>query len=90
MFKIHTISVPAAMIVSSLIIGLSIFLTVLFFFGGNGNRQKLFMSNPANQRPAAQTPTPEQLKKIQEQRAAQLKKQQESATTTTEASDTTE
>jgi hypothetical protein len=77
-FRIHTMSVPGALLLSAVIIGVSIFLTVLVFFGGNGNRQKLFL-NPSAQK--AQTPTmnPDQIKKMQEQRAAQLEKQRQEA-----------
>ena len=87
--KISEMSVPCAMItsgiLSGLIIGLSVFFTTLIFFGGDNNRQKLSVQNPANNvaKPMPQnTLTPEQIKQMQEaqkQRAAQQAAQQQTA-----------
>jgi hypothetical protein len=79
MFKINEMSVPCAMItsgiLSGLIIGLSVFLTTWIFFGGDNNRQKLSVANPAlNRALQANTPTPDQIKAIQQ---AQQQKMQE-------------
>lgn len=75
--KITNMSIPGAILISGLIVGLSIFLTVWIFFGGDNNRQKLSVKNPAMNRPATQPNqmTPEQIKKIQEQRAQQAAQQ---------------
>ena len=69
LFKIKDMSTSGAIIFSALLISLSIFVTTWVFFGGNGNRQKLFMKSPT-----ANVQTPEQIKKMQEQRAAQMQK----------------
>lgn len=97
MIKISEMSVPCAMITSGilagLIIGLSIFFTTLIFFGGDNNRQKLSVKNPAlNRAPQANTLSPEQIKQMQEaqkQRAAQQAAQQKTAPTTNTESATT-
>jgi len=78
-FKISEMSVPCAMLLSGilagLIIGLSIFLTTLIFFGGDNNRQKLSVKNPtANRAMPANTLSQQQIKEMQEaqrQKAAQ-------------------
>ena len=82
-FKISEMSVPCAMItsgiLSGLIIGLSIFLTTWIFFGGDNNRQKLFVKNPTNNvaRPMPQnTLTPEQIKQMQEAQKQRMQQQQ--------------
>jgi hypothetical protein len=68
-------STSSAIVLGSIIIGVSIFLTTWIFFGGDGNRLKLSAENPTNSKPTApNTMTPEQIKKIQEQRAEQMKK----------------
>ena len=81
MFKVSEMSVPCAMItsgiLSGLIIGLSVFLTTWIFFGGNNNRQKLFISNPAvNRAPQANTLTPDQIKQLQEAQKQRMLQQQ--------------
>ncbi len=69
--KIKEMSVPGAMLLSALIVGLSIFITTWIFFGGDNNRQKLFIQNPSLNRNTQQnTLTPQQLQQIQQQRAA--------------------
>lgn len=83
-------STQSAILLSGIIIGASIFLTTWVFFGGNGNRQKLFLENPTGQRPAPPNLTPEQIKKIQEQRAAQSARPAPTPTPTTEAESETE
>jgi hypothetical protein len=68
-FKTKELSVPSAIIISAIIISISIFLTVLFFFGGKNNRQKLFTGqiNSNQQMLGAQrTQQMEQQKQIQE------------------------
>jgi hypothetical protein len=73
--KINNMSTSGAIMLGSIIIGVSIFLTTWIFFGGEGNRLKLSAENPTNSKPTApNTMTPEQIKKIQEQRAEQMKK----------------
>lgn len=47
LIKISELSTPAAILLSGLIVGLSIFLTTYIFFGGVNNRTKLFLDNPA-------------------------------------------
>lgn len=65
-------NLPWAIIVGSLIIGLSIFFTTWIFFGGDNNRQKLFTPNPATtNRPAQQTLTPQQIQQLQLQQQQQ-------------------
>jgi hypothetical protein len=83
-FKISNMSIPGALILSALIIGISIFLTTLVFFGGDGNRQKLFIKSPTMQKNTPPTLSPEQIKKLQEQRAAQMNKTAPATTTTTQ------
>lgn len=84
-FKIHSMSTQGAIVLAAVIVGLSIFLTTLVFFGGEANRQKLFTKTPAvQQRTTPPTLSPEQIKKIQEQRAAQTNKQAATSTKTTE------
>jgi hypothetical protein len=70
---IQDMSIPGAMLLSGLIVGLSIFLTTWIFFGGYNNRQKLMTPNPANAKKAVQTNslTPQQIQQIQQQRATQ-------------------
>ncbi len=70
--KIQNMSIPGAMLLSGLIVGLSVFLTTWIFFGGDNNRQKLMTPNPAAAKRPAQTNslTPEQIQQIQQQRAA--------------------
>ena len=82
-FKISTISTQAAIILSAFIIGASIFLTTWIFFGGDGNRQKLSVQSQTANKPIQANPmTPEQIKKIQEQRAVQMKRPVMTATST--------
>jgi len=83
--KISKMSIPAAMMLSGLIVGLSVFLTVWIFFGGDNNRQKLSVENPAMNKPATKPNqlTPDQIKKMQEQRAQQATQQQAPAPATT-------
>jgi hypothetical protein len=86
MFKTQNImSVQSAILLSGIIISASIFLTTWVFFGGDGNRQKLFTETPSSQR-ATPPPSlsPEQIKKIQEQRAAQNTKPAPATTTESE------
>lgn len=83
LFKISTLSTQTAIILSALIIGASIFVTTWVFFGGDGNRQKLFIQSPTQNRPTPTNPmTSEQIKKIQEERAAAMQKRTAPATTT--------
>ena len=72
LIKIKEMSIPGAMLLSGLIVGLSIFITTWIFFGGDNNRQKLFVSNPSINRNVTpqNTLTPQQLQQIQQQRAA--------------------
>ncbi len=71
LIKIKEMSIPAAMMLSGLIVGLSIFITTWIFFGGDNNRQKLSVSNPAlNRTNQPTTLTPQQLQQMQQQRAA--------------------
>ena len=81
-------SIPGAMLLSALIVGLSIFLTTWVFFGGYNNKQKLSVPNPANARKSAQTNTltSQQLQQIQQQRAQQ---QQNTPTTVVKPATTT-
>ena len=74
---IKNMSIPAAMLTSGLIVGLSIFLTTWIFFGGDNNRQKLSVKNPALNKSAQQSNslTPQQIQQIQQQRAAQMAQQ---------------
>ncbi len=81
-FKIHSMSTQGAILLAAVIVGLSIFLTTLVFFGGEANRQKLFTRTQATQqRTTPPTLSPEQIKKMQEQRAAQTNKQAPATTT---------
>lgn len=67
---IKTISIPGALIISALIISISIFVTGWVFLG-KINAQKLPLKTPPN----TQAPlSPEQIKKMQEERAAQMQK----------------
>ena len=73
--KIKEMSIPGAIILSGVIIGLSVFLTTWIFFGGDNNRQKLSTPTPASmnrnaQKNTANTLTPQQIQMIQQQRAA--------------------
>jgi hypothetical protein len=87
MIKVSEMSVPCAVllsgIVTGLIIGISIFLTTWIFFGGENNRQKLFMKNPAvnnlNRNGQPNTLTPEQIKQMQEAQRQKIQQQQEEA-----------
>ena len=82
-FKIKEISPQTAIIISALIISLSIFLTGWLFLGSHQSN-KIKTPTPPPQR----TLTPEQIKKIQEDRAAQIQKKNPApiipATTSTE------
>ena len=75
--KISEMSIPGAIVLSGLIIGLSVFLTTWVFFGGDNNRQKFFISNPSINRNPQQinTLTPQQLQMLQQQRAAMMAQQ---------------
>ena len=74
--KIKEMSIPGAMVLSAIVVGLSIFITTWIFFGGDNNRQKLFVSNPSiNRNTQANTLTPQQIQQIQQQRAAQINQQ---------------
>lgn len=70
-------SIPAAMLMSALIVGLSIFFTTWIFFGGDNNRQKFSVKNPALNRTTQQTNqlTAQQIQQMQQQRAAQMAQQ---------------
>ena len=72
--KIENMSIPGAMFLSALIVGLSIFISTWVFFGGDNNRQKLSVKNPALNKPAQQANqlTAQQIQQIQQQRAAQM------------------
>lgn len=75
---IKTMSVPVAVIISALIISISIFVTGWVFLG-KINAQKLPLKTP----PTAQAPlSPEQMKKMQEERAAQMQKRAAAPTAT--------
>lgn len=70
--KISNMSIPAAMILSGIIVGLSVFLTTWVFFGGDNNRQKLSVKNPAiNRTTQPNQLTPQQIQQMQQQRAQQ-------------------
>ena len=75
--KIQNMSIPGAMLLSGIIIGLSIFLSTWVFFGGDNNRQKLSVKNPALNKSAQQTNTltAQQIQQMQQQRAAQMAQQ---------------
>jgi len=78
--KIKEMSVPGAIILSGVIVGLSVFLTTWIFFGGDNNRQKLSTPTPASiNRNAGQNGannlTPQQLQMIQQQRSAIMNQQ---------------
>ncbi len=88
-FKINSMSAQVAIILSAFIVGISIFITTWVFFGGDGNKQKLFIENSTPERPINSL-TPEQIKKIQEQRAAQMKKAAETETATATSTEETE
>jgi membrane glycosyltransferase len=93
--KISEMSVPCAMILSGvlsgLIIGLSVYLTTWVFFGGANNRTKLFLDTPQANKPAqVNTLTPEQIKQMQEAQKQRLQQaQQKSATVAPETATTT-
>lgn len=77
--KISEMSIPCAMLSSALIVGISIFLTTWVFFGGDNNRQKLSIKNPAlNKNNQTNQLTPQQIQQMQQQRALQT--QQASST----------
>ena len=80
--NVKEMSIPGAMLLSGLIVGLSIFITTWIFFGGDNNRQKLFVSNPSINRNIApqNTLTPQQLQQIQQQREAMLNQQSAAGT----------
>lgn len=80
--KIQNMSIPGAMLLSGIIIGLSIFLSTWVFFGGDNNRQKLSVKNPALNKSTQQTNTltSQQIQQIQQQRAAQMAQQASSTT----------
>lgn len=76
--KISEMSVSSAIITAGIIIGLSIFLTTYFFFGGYNNRTKLFLTTPPTQQrnfPANFNPQQQaqqiQLQQLQAQQQAQ-------------------
>ena len=71
--KVKEMSIQGSIILSGIIIGLSIFLTTWIFFGGDNNRQKLSVSNPALSRNVQQGNflTPEQIQQIQQRAATQ-------------------
>jgi biopolymer transport protein ExbD len=76
--KIKDISPSGAIIFSGILISLSIFITGLMFLGNSGVKTNLPPRNTS-----APTPlTPEQIKKIQEERAAAMQKRTAPATTT--------
>jgi hypothetical protein len=80
LIKINEISVPGAILLSGVIVGLSVFLTTWIFFGGDNNRQKLSTPTPASmnknaQQNSANNLTPQQIQMIQQQRAAQVSQQ---------------
>ena len=91
--KIQAMSIPGAMLMSALIVGLSIFLSTMVFFGGDNNRQKFSVKNPALNKPAQQTNqlSAQQIQQIQQQRAQQQAQQatQASAPTIKPATTTT-
>ncbi len=80
--KIQTMSIPGAMLMSGLIVGLSIFISTWVFFGGDNNRQKLSVKNPALNKPAQQANqlSAQQIQQIQQQRAQQMEAQQATQT----------
>lgn len=84
--KIQNMSIPGAMLLSGLIVGLSVFLTTWVFFGGDNNRQKLSTPTPAamnrnvQQQPNALTPQQIQLMQQQQQQRADLLKKQATST----------
>lgn len=84
--KIKDISIPGAIILSGIIVGLSVFLTTWIFFGGDNNRQKLSTPTPAslnrNAQNGANNLTPQQLQMIQQQQQqrASMMNQQASST----------
>jgi hypothetical protein len=86
--KIQTMSIPGAMLMSGLIVGLSIFISTWVFFGGDNNRQKLSVKNPALNKPAQQANqlSAQQIQQIQQQRAQQ---QQNTPTTVVKPATTT-
>jgi len=80
-FKISEMSIPCAMILSGLIVGLSVFLTTWVFFGGPNNRTKLFLDTPQANKPAqVNTLTPEQTKQMQEAQRQRMQQAQQQKT----------
>ncbi|MEI7513724.1 MAG: hypothetical protein WCJ74_03840 [bacterium] len=80
LIKIKDMSIPGAILLTGLIVGLSVFLTTWIFFGGDNNRQKLSTPTPASmnrnaQQNGANNLTPQQIQMIQQQRAAQVSQQ---------------
>ncbi len=74
--KIANMSIPGAMLLSGLIVGFSIFFTTWIFFGGDNNRQKLSVKNPAlNRTQQSNQLTPQQIQQMQQQRAQQAAQQ---------------
>lgn len=73
--KISEMSTSSAIVTAGILVSLSIFLTTWIFFGGDNNRQKLFVSNPQVNRnvPPQNTLTPQQLQQMQQQREAMMK-----------------
>ncbi len=78
-FKISEMSIPGAIILSGLIVGISIFITTWFFFGGSNNKTKLFLDNPPRINAPQNTLTPQQIQMLQQ--AQQQRLQQGTSTT---------
>ena len=76
MLKIKEISVSHAVILSAVIISISIFITGWVFLGSNNS--KTIKNQPVTNQKAL---TPEQIKKIQEDRAKQVQKVNPATTT---------
>ncbi|MEI6042297.1 MAG: hypothetical protein WCQ00_01900 [bacterium] len=80
--KINQMSVPGAIVLSGLIIGLSVFLTTWIFFGGDNNRQKLSISSPAmNKNPQQNALTPQQIQMMQQQQQQRALLNQQASST---------
>lgn len=82
--KIANMSVPCAILTSGLTVGLSVFLTTWVFFGGDNNRQKFSVKNPALNRTTQQANqlTAQQIQQqqqMQQQRQALLDQQANTA-----------
>ncbi len=89
--KIQTMSIPGAILLSALIIGLSIFFTTWIFFGGDNNRQRLSVKNPAlNKAQQSNTLTSQQIQQMQQQRAQQAAQQQQQTAPTVKPATTTQ